>query len=295
MKKICRPFFLATFLVVLALAAPVDANPNKAATATTDEYTISVIPFYGPEKIWALYTPFVEFLRESTGRPWSLKLFPNHESLIAGLCEGKTAFAMLGPVPLGRVIDRCRAEPLLVALGKDGTPYYRSVIVSTDPSITTLAELKGKRFGFFKGSTAAHILPRKVLRQAGLGKDDIVPVFFEGQDHIINALLRRRIAAAGLKEALYLKFQGEPLRVLAYSTPVPNFAFAVAPGTSAATRKLLVDALLKLAPGENDSDRKRMAAWDDEVRNGFILPDSSFRSMVKEMLIATEEVMREDR
>lgn len=287
---VCGLFFLFLFPAVgVAAHAPVSAE------AKGSEYTVSVVPFYGPEKIWTLYAPFVEFLRESTGKPWELKLFASHDKLIDGLCSGKVSLALLGPVPLGRVMEKCGAEAVAVALSQDSTPFYRSVLVASDPEIGSLAELRGRRVGLFKGSTAAHILPRKLLRDAGLGKTDIALVFYESQDHIVNALLARQIAAAGLKEGLFRKFKGESLRSLAVSEPLPNFAFAAAPGLSPATRNLFVDTLLRLQPAASATDAKRMAAWDDEIRNGFIRPDQVFRSSIKELVNLTNEIMSEDR
>lgn len=281
-------------LVCIFAAGPVAAAPSHKAT--TAEYTISVIPFYSPEKIWTLYTPFIDYLKKTTGKPWALKLFPTHEALLMAICEGDVSLALLGPVPLGRVMDRCGAEPVLVALGKDGSPFYHSVIVSTDPMVDSLEGLRGKRLGFFKGSTAAHILPRKLLRQANLGRNDFGMIFFEGQDHIVNSLLQRQIVAAGIKETLYQRFKNDPsIKVLAISEPVPNFAFVAAPGATPAVKKLFVDALLHLSPARNELDRKQVSAWDDEIRNGFIRPTPPFKNAVMELLIVTDEVMREDR
>lgn len=297
MKTILHALMLIAllFFSTPALLGAAEAESVAPASAARSEYTITIIPFYGPEKIWALYTPFIDFLKETTGKPWTLKLFANHKELLDGLCDGHVALALLGPVPLGRVMAQCQAEPLVVALGADNTPFYRSTLVSSDPGLSSLEGLKGKQVGFFKGSTAAHILPRKILRQAGLDKGDFVPVFFQSQDHIVNALLSQRIAAAGLKEALFSKFKDKGLRVLATSEPLPNFAFAAAPLVSAEVRKLFVDTLLRLAPAANEGDRQRMAAWDDEIRRGFIQPTDTFRNAVKDLLTLTDEIMDEDR
>lgn len=284
--------FLVLFLIPLAGSAePVSSSQS----ARDSEYTISVVPFYSPEKIWTLYSPFVDFLRESTGKPWELKLYATHDKLVEGLCAGKVSLALLGPVPLGRVMEKCGAEPLAVALGKDGSPFYRSMLVTGDPAVSSLAQLRGKKIGFFKGSTAAHIIPRKILREAGLGKADFDPVFYESQDHIVNALLANQVAAAGLKEGLFNKFKGDALRLLKVSEPLPNFAFAAAPGLSAATRTLFVDKLLQLHPTTREADAKRMATWDEEIRNGFILPAASFRASIKDLVTITNEFMLEDR
>ncbi|NTV14511.1 MAG: PhnD/SsuA/transferrin family substrate-binding protein [Desulfobulbaceae bacterium] len=285
-----------SFFVILLLPAVGAADLASPSPVRKDsEYTITVIPFYSAEKLWTLYVPFVDFLRESTGKPWELKLYASHDKLIEGLCGGKVSLALLGPVPMGRVMEKCDAVPVVLALGKDGSPFYRSVVVTTEPGINRLVELRGKKVGLLKGSSAAHILPRKLLRDAGLDKGDIEPIFYESQEHIVSALLSRQVAGGGLKEGLYNKFKDDGLRVLQVSEPMPNFAFAAAPSLSAATRTLFAEALLRLRPTSNELDGKRMATWDDEVRNGFILPTANFRSSIKEMVFLTNEIMLEDR
>lgn len=294
MKSIL-PLALGLYLLLL-LPGVSAADPAVFQPASRDsEYIITVIPFYGPEKLWTLYAPLVDYLRESTGKPWELKLYSSHDKLIEGLCGGKVALALLGPVPMGRVMEKCAAEPVALALGKDGSPFYRSVVVTADPGINGLAELRGKKIGLFKGSTAAHILPRKLLRDGGVGKGDFELTFYESQDHLVNALLARQVAGGGLKEGLAKKFKGDGLRVLKTSEPLPNFAFAAAPGLSAATRSLFTEALLRLHPASNEADAKRMAAWDDEVRNGFIPVTADFLPAIKKIVTLTNEIMFEDR
>lgn len=295
MNTVLRLACLILCLIASPLASLRAAEAEPAAAPTADsEYTLTVIPFYGAEKIWALYTPFIDFLKQSTGKPWSLKLFSTHKAVIDGLCSDQVALALLGPVPMARVMEQCQAQPVAVALGKDGTPFYHSVIVSTDPAVSSLDRLRAKRIGFFKGSTAAHILPRAMLRQSGLNTADFIPVFYEGQDQIVNALLTRQVVAAGLKETLFAKFKDDGLRALAISEPVPNFAFAAAPNARPETKKLFADTLLRLKPTANTSDQQQMAAWDDEIKNGFTPPTDTFRAAVRDLLALTNEIMRED-
>ncbi len=277
-----------------ATAAVAAKGQDPSPAGPSAPYTITVIPYYSPEKLWTKFSPLVEHLRKATGLPWELKLYPDHASLLEGLCKGEAAFAFLGSAPLARAIDRCGVDIAVVALGKDGQPFYHSVIVTADPSVQALGGLRGRRFGLFKGSTAAHIVPLKMLHDAGLGDSGIVPVFFESQDHIMNALLEHAVAGAGVKDTLYQKFRNEPLRVLKTSDPLPGFAFAAAPTVSAATKRRFIGALLRLDPRKRPDDRRLMQDWDDEIRNGFILPPPAFRTSILNALSAYREILHED-
>jgi ABC-type phosphate/phosphonate transport system substrate-binding protein len=289
MKKLVILFFLVLPALWTALPARA-ADPRP-----TSPYTITVIPYYSPEKIWTKFSPFVEYLRKATGQPWELKLYHNHAAVLDGLCGSEVGFALLGPVPMGRALDRCGAGIVAVALNKDGTPYYRSVLVTADPSVDTPAALRGKRFGLFKGSTAAHIVPLKMLRSAGLLETDIVPVWLESQDRIMNAVLSREVSGAGVKDTLYQRFQDGQLRALQTSDRLPMFAIAAAPNTGPAVRRQLEQALLRLDPRKNAVDGKLMQDWDDEIRQGFIAPPPDFRPSVLRLLSVYAEISHDAR
>jgi len=289
-----RRTIAAVVLLGLAAVPSLAGAANDAAPPRTRR-TLAVIPFYSPEKMWQLYTPFIDYIRHETGEPWELKLYPNHDALLKGVCAGEVDITLLGPVPLGRVNHACGATPFLVPKGKDGTPSYHSMLLSSDAAVKTLAGLRGKKIGFFKGSTAAHVLPLKMLRDAGLAAGEFEPVFFESQDRIMTALLSREVAAAGVKEALYRRFEKEPVYLLQSSESLPNFAFAALPSQPPALRERLVTVLLKLRPLENAADAEAVKGWDDEIKNGFLAPAPDFLPSVLKVHDIYETVMHESR
>ncbi len=286
-----RLVYCFCFCIMLSLAL-VHA---ETAPSLRSRYTIAVIPFYSPEKIWLLYTPFIQHLRTATGLPWELTLYPDHNSLIEDLCSDKIGIALLGPVPLGRANQKCGIKPFLAALSRDGKPSYHSIIITGDPTVTTLGKVRGKKVGFFKGSTAAHIVPMKMLKDTGLAAEAFQPVYFESQDRIMTALLTNEVSAAGVKETLYRKFKNEPLRVLMTSDALPNFSFCASPVLPTANRERFVTELIKLKPLSNEKDAELTKAWDDEIKNGFILPTEEFLASVLKLNIVYQEIMHEVR
>ncbi len=283
-------WIIATFLIAGLSAAPAFAEVSGAATTPR---TLAVIPFYAPERIWQFYTPFIEYLRRETGEPWELKLYPNHDTMIEGVCAGEVDVALLGPVPLARVNSKCGVVPFLVPNGKDGKPTYRSMVITSETGITTLAGLRGKKIGFFKGSTAAHIVPTKMLRDAGLEPGSFEPVFLESQDRIMTGLLTHEVSGAGVKETLYRRFEKEPVHLLQASEDLPNFSFSALPAQPPERRERFVAALLKLKPLEKPADAATVKGWDDEIKNGFAPPTPDFLPAVLKTLAIYEAVMHE--
>jgi ABC-type phosphate/phosphonate transport system substrate-binding protein len=265
----------ATLALALLSVGPAPAPAADAAPGGPTR-TFAAIPFYGPEKMWLLYTPFVEYLRQQTGEAWELKLFASHDEMIAGVCGGTVDVVLLGPVPLGAVNRTCGAAPFLLPLAKDGEPAYHSMLLTADSAVRSVADLRGRKVGFFKGSTAAHVLPLRMLADAGLSEGSYTPVFLESQDKLVTALLDGSIAAAGVKEALYRRFEKGPLRLLQTSEPLPNFSFSALPSRPPALRESFAAALLKLRPREAAADAEVVKGWDDEVKNGFVPPAADF-------------------
>lgn len=270
---------LRLLVILLTLLMPISAGaarvPVTSAPAASPP-TFAVIPFYSPEKIWSLYGPFVKYLRQATGDPWQLQLFNSHSEFIEGICNGRITVGLLGPVPLKKVDEKCGAKPFLVALGKEGTPFYHSVIVTNDTGINSLAGLRGKKIGFFKGSTAAHVVPLKMMEKGGVKQSDFTTVFLGSQDEIIHQLLTGNIDGAGLKEFLARRFLKDGLRVVAVSERLPNFALSAAPSAPGPVVRRLKSALLNLHPATNQYDLKLMSGWDDEIRQGFISPGKDY-------------------
>lgn len=292
MSKTTLGIFCLFFSLLVADGNTFASQSAGKPSGSPAPYTFAVIPFYTPEKIWALYSPFIVYLNKTTGVTWELRLYNNHDDLIEGICNGKVSAALLGPVPLGRANNKCGAKPSLVAIGQDGKASYHSVIMTNTRSVKSLKDLKGKKIGFFKGSTAAHILPARMLKEAGVDMDAILPVFLESQDRIISALLSGEVAAAGVKESLANKFTGQKLAVVAVSPPLPNFALWVTPSLPSAVRQRMVSSLIRLKPLANGTDAETMKSWDDEIKNGFITPNKEFLPSVIKIFEIFSDIQR---
>ncbi len=261
----CIKWLVVAFAILIASAA-----------GAADRQYLGIVPYYAPEKIWALFSPFAEYLTRTTGTPWELKLFSTQDALVAGISAGEVSAAFLGPVPFGRITRKVPLRPLLVATTPEGHPWYRSVLVTTDPSVRTLKDVRGKSFGFFQGSTAAHVVPLRMLADAGIAPEMYKTVFLKGQDKIVDALLKRDIQAAGIKKSLFEKFKGMGLVALLESDPLPNFCICGTPSLKPEIEKKVVAALLALKTRPGESDHKMVQGWDDEIRNGFVATPAGY-------------------
>lgn len=284
------------FVIALLLAAgsglPARVRGAEPAKPAVPSYIIGIVPYFTADKIFQLYNPFILYLNENTPDRWELKLGKTHDELVGGLCAGEIDIAYLGPVPFGKALKACDARPLLLSLGADGKPFYRSVIVTTDPRIISLRDLRGKKFALFEKSTASYYLPLKMLADEGLARQDVDPVLFVSQDKIVTALLAGEIAAGGLKESLYEKFKGAGLRALKFSKPLPQFVYAAGPRLPPEAATALTAALLKVQPLGREADRELVRYWDPELAFGFAAPAAGFTDDVLKLLRSLDPFLK---
>jgi phosphonate transport system substrate-binding protein len=133
---------------------------------------------------------------------------------------------------------------------------FRSVFITTDPAIKTLADLKGKDLSFGSASsTSGHLMPRSFLLQAGLNPDkDFRRVAFSGaHDATIAAVAAGKVQAGALNISVWEKFVADgkvdPAKVrVFFTTPTYyDYNWTVHADMPAALREKLTQALLALS------------------------------------------------
>lgn len=262
-------------IIPLILSLVILTSIPSEGYAKTDTIYIGILPYYAPDRIWLFYKPFIAYLNKATGLRWDLRLYHNYDAMIEGVCKGEVSIAYLGPNPFGIAYERCKIKPLLVALGEDGKPYYRSVIFTIDKGINSLKELKGKTFAFGdKDSTSSYIIPRKILEDNGITMQMIRPLFLKSHEKIIEAVMRNEAVAGATKVSVFGIFKGSGLKALLTSEPLPNHAFCSS-GVDRDLEERFKKVLLRLKP-LNQKDRAIMQKWDPEIRYGFAIPPDDY-------------------
>jgi phosphonate transport system substrate-binding protein len=257
---------IALALFVALALAPVRAGAVQEAPPAL----FGVVTFYNPRLMYLKYQPLVDYLSARTGRRWELAISGSYEDAVEGLCSGRFALAYLGPLTFVRAREQCGAKPV-VKLLTHGQPTFRSyIVVREDAPIRTLADLRGKSFGFGSSlSTSSHIVPRAMLARAGLKPGaDVQCRYFRHHDSAARAVLLGEVDAAGVRDIVGEEFAHRGLRILDRSEPVPNFPFVVGPRTSAEVVRDVVRALVLVPQLEPDA-RATISRWDEELAGGF--------------------------
>lgn len=266
---------LRIIFLILSLVILTSSTPSNGYTKTDTIY-IGILPYYAPDKIWLFYRPFIAYLNKVTGLRWDLRLYHNYDAMIDGACKGEVSIAYMGPNPLGIAYERCKIKPLLVVLGEDGKPYYRSIIFTNDKRINSLKELKGKTFAFGDHeSTSSYIIPRKIMEDNGITMQMIRPLFLKSHEKIIEAVAKNEAQAGATKVSVFRKFKGLGLKILLTSEPLPHHSFCSAVADKEIEERFK-KALLKLKPLIISGHRDMVKNWDPEIRYGFAIPSDDY-------------------
>ena len=132
---------------------------------------------------------------------------------------------------------------------------FRSVFITADPSILTLADLKGKDVSFgAQSSTSGHLMPRSALLAAGIDPDkDFKRVAYSGaHDATIAAVAAGKVQAGALNISVWDKFVAEKkvdtdkVRVIFTTPPYYDYNWSVSASMPEAMRTKLTQAFLAL-------------------------------------------------
>jgi phosphonate transport system substrate-binding protein len=259
----------------LAAAALLLVASTAGARAASDApLRFGVVTFYNPRLMYMKYQPLVDYLTAQTGMRWELTISGSYEATVASLCRGSLAVAYLGPHTYVRAHELCGATPVVKLLTR-GEPTFRSlIVVRANSAIQTLDDLRGKSFGFGSAlSTSSHIVPRAMLEKAGIRPGvDVRCRYFKHHESAARAVLMGEVDAAGIRDIVAEEFVPRGLKVLDRSEPMPNFPFVVAPGVPSFVLREMVRVLVTV-PAEDETARKTIAGWDEELAGGFARAD----------------------
>ncbi len=124
-----------------------------------------------------------------------MRRFPSYSTLVDGLCEDDVELAWLPPVAYLRA-RRLGPVHLLLGLARGGPTSYGSALVASQRAgIQSLADIRGKRVAWVDvWSAAGYLMPRSVIREAGLDPAQIFAsqAFVGSHAAVLDALAEGR-------------------------------------------------------------------------------------------------------
>ena len=246
--------------VCLALVVPAHAQQMLRITAIPDE---------SPTELARKAAPLVKYLETKLGMKVEFTPVTDYAAAVETLINKKVDLAWFGGFTFVQASVRSGGK-VIPLVQREEDERFRSVFISADPAIKSLADLKGKDVSFgAQSSTSGHLMPRSFLLQAGVDPDkDFKRVAYSGaHDATIAAVAAGKVQAGALNMSVWEKFvtekkvDTEKVRVF-YTTPTYyDYNWTVSSEMPTALRSKLTEAFLALdrqtAEGQQILDLQR--------------------------------------
>jgi len=231
---------------LLLLAGPAFAQQVLRVTAIPDE---------APTELARKAAPLMKYLEERLGMKVEFTPVTDYAAAVEALASRKVDLAWFGGFTFVQANIRSGGKAVPI-VQREEDERFRSVFITSDPAIKTLADLKGKDVSFgSQSSTSGHLMPRSFLLQAGVDPDkDFKRVAYSGaHDATIAAVAAGKVQAGALNISVWEKFVADKKvdtsKVTAfYTTPTYyDYNWTVHADLPAAMREKLKQAFLALS------------------------------------------------
>jgi phosphonate transport system substrate-binding protein len=242
-----RRAWVATALLALASVHNVQAQ-------TTPVFKFTAIPDEAPTELQRKAGPLIKYLEAKLGMKVEFIPVTDYAASVEALANKQVDMAWFGGFTFVQANVRSggKAVPLVQ---REEDEKFKSVFITTDTNIKSLADLKGKTVSFGSpSSTSGHLMPRSFLLDAKVDPDkDFKRVAFSGaHDATIAAVAAGKVDAGALNISVWDKFVADkkvdPAQVRVFFTTPPYFDYnwTVHADMPAATKEKLTKAFLDL-------------------------------------------------
>lgn len=238
MKKIFS--LVLTALISVSLLSACSTSSSNAAKL--DKFVIAYLPQETDEKAQKLNKDFETKLSEKLGIPVESYKANSYNAAIEAMKNGKADYALFGPFSYIVAVERANVEPIAeITLPAMANKPASVIIVPKESNIQTVADLKGKTFGFVDPvSTTGHLMPKaNIIKALGITPEELEKGFFKdiqfagGHDKAVLGVVRGQYDAAGVSAIMPSMLESKGLiekgsyRVISESDPLPGTAIGI--------------------------------------------------------------------
>jgi phosphonate transport system substrate-binding protein len=247
----CRPSLFVRSLRFLLLSAVLAAGGGVGAQPV---FKVTAIPDESPTELARKAVPLVKYLEQKLDMKVEFTPVSDYAAAVEALANKQVDMAWYGGFTFVQANIRSggKAVPLVQ---REEDEKFRSVFISGNPAIKTLADLRGKTVSFgSQSSTSGHLMPRSFLLQAGIDPDrDFKRVAYSGaHDATIVAVAAGKVDAGALNISVWEKFVTDKkvdtskVKVIYTTPPYFDYNWTVHADMLPAQREKLTRAFLDL-------------------------------------------------
>jgi phosphonate transport system substrate-binding protein len=261
--------------------APASQNPGASRSSSGAEavgtaarpITMVFVPSVNAEKLATSADELAKLLEKETGYKVKGSVGNSYSAVIEAMGAGRVDIGWLNPFGYVLAHDKYGVEPLLITTRRGSRSYFGLIITRKDSGISSLKDLKGKRFAFVDPlSTSGTIYPQLAMMAAGIDpkKDLGQTVFAGGHDKVVIAVYQKQVDAGAIYGGggtdARARVEGtipdvmQQTKIIGQTDPIPNDNVSVRKDLPADAKKKLKTALLKIS--KTDQGRRILEEYD---------------------------------
>jgi phosphonate transport system substrate-binding protein len=182
-----------------------------AAAHAQAVFKVTAIPDEAPTELARKAAPLVKYLEKTLGMKVEFTPVTDYAAAVEALANKQVDLAWYGGFTFVQASVRSGGK-VIPLVQREEDEKFRSVFITSEPAIKTLADLKGKTVSFgSQSSTSGHLMPRSFLLAANIDPDkDFKRVAYSGaHDATIAAVAAGKVEAGALNMSVWEKFVAE--------------------------------------------------------------------------------------
>ena len=182
-----------------------------AAAHAQAVFKVTAIPDESPTELARKAAPLVKYLEKTLGMKVEFTPVTDYAAAVEALANKQVDLAWYGGFTFVQASVRSGGK-VIPLVQREEDEKFRSVFITSEPTIKTLADLKGKTVSFgSQSSTSGHLMPRSFLLAANIDPDkDFKRVAYSGaHDATIAAVAAGKVEAGALNASVWDKFVAE--------------------------------------------------------------------------------------
>lgn len=244
-------------LTLASAAVAVGLSMGSAAMAKgldPDVIRVALLPDENASTVIKNNQPLKEHLEKSLGKKIQLAVTTYYSSMIEAMRFGRLELAYFGPLSYTMAAQKSKIEAFAGLKKRGATTYHAVVIANKKSGIDKITDIKGRDMAYGDtASTSSHLIPKKMLVDAGLqAKQDYREHFLGAHDAVAVAVQNGHAQAGGLSQPIFnsLVERGiislDKVKVLGVSPPFPQYPWAMRQDLAPALKEKIKAAFVEL-------------------------------------------------
>ena len=228
---------------------------SVSVTHAQSVFRVTAIPDESPSELARKAAPLVAYLETQLGVKVQFVPVTDYAAAVESLVNKRVDLAWFGGFTFVQANIRSGGKIVPLVQREEDT-QFKSVFITSDPSINSMSDLKGKDVSFgSQSSTSGHLMPRSALLRANINPEkDFKRVAFSGaHDATIAAVASGKVQAGALNIQVWERFVAEKkvdlskVRVFYTTAPFFDYNWSVHAEMPAAMREKIKQAFLSLS------------------------------------------------